>query len=367
DFAFGLYRTATPEENATEGWERVLDILDVSGDENLGGEHLLDLLAYEVVRAKCENPAPEKRLSTDINVQCPTGLHPFPNSELVFADTLEAHANTVNLREKLRPLWEEGTLADDQTNQISVTMSTSEGKTNNVTFDVDEDRLLDCLRQRIRKGVQAFFVTFKQAFKINVIQPQELHILLAGNSCKSPLVREMFEDVISNEPKLNKSEKVSVHYEMLVEDKEKSRDISSPTLKSGVALGLLRLIPGESTGIVERNIQDESPFLFTVGTFKNDFLEPTLPRNANYGEWLILSKVFRNGWTLLGYSDSPLAMENKIARTQCREHKINWGKDNFGRTIFIKAVNTHQAAIALGSEEDDLPDETTLHILNLKN
>ena len=37
DFAFGLYRTPTDEEADSEGWERVIDILDTSGDENLGG------------------------------------------------------------------------------------------------------------------------------------------------------------------------------------------------------------------------------------------------------------------------------------------------------------------------------------------
>jgi len=382
DFAFGLYRKPTAEESGSEGWERVLDILDVSGDENLGGEHLLDLLAYEVVRAKCGQTDASQRLPEGVTVLCPAGMRPFPGSELLFAESQDAHANMVSLREALRPLWEEGKLADDETGQMRVSLKAQGGAEVSVTFNVDEEALRLCLKQRIREGVLAFFTTFRQAFKLNEIRPQELHVLLAGNSCRSPLVREVFEDVIQTEIAPSESETVPVHYEMIpgavaggdaddgnaaVSGAAEAAGGIIPTLKTGVALGLLRLLPGEATGIVERNRKEESPFLFSVGTFSNDQLVPVLCRNAAYGEWMPLGKVFRNGWTLLGYSDSPLAMEKQIVRTQCRECRINWGAENFGRTIFIKAVGPYEAALALGpAGGEGAPDENTLRPLRLE-
>ncbi|WP_185702331.1 MULTISPECIES: hypothetical protein [unclassified Desulfovibrio] len=374
DFAFGLYRTATPEESGNDGWERVLDILDVSGDENLGGEHLLDLLAYEIIRTKATQAEKEKQMPEGVTVLCPTGMTPFPGSELLFAESREAHANMISLREALRPLWEEGKLPDEGTGQISV-MLQGQDKEENVTFSVDEDALRACLKDRIRQGVLAFFTTFRQAFKMHEIHPRELHVLLAGNSCRSPLVREVFEHFISTEVAPNESESVPVHYEMIPSAEEKHANQNaggsaigsngiSPTLKTGVTLGLLRLLPGEATGIVERNREEESPFLFSVGTFKNDLLVPVLHRNAEYGKWEPLGRVVRNGWTLLGYSDSPLAMEQQIPRTRCREHRIHWGAENFGRSIFIKAAGPGEAVLALGNEgsgdETDLDNAHTL-------
>lgn len=239
-------------------------------------------------------------------------------------------------------------------------------------------------RGRIREGVLAFFTTFRQAFKIHEIRPRELHILLAGNSCRSPLVREVFDDVIRTEVTPNESETVLVHYEMLpgrgeYDKKEKDEGTPAgaprngdtpltPTLKTGVALGLLRLLPGEATGIVERNRSEESPFLYSVGMFKNERLMPVLRRNAVYGEWQLLGKVFRNGWTLIGYSDSPLAMEEQAARTRCRERRINWGTENFGRTIYIRAVGPNSAELALGAPGDeDGVDATSVHTFILEH
>lgn len=376
DFAFGLYRTAGPGENENEGWETVLDILDVSGDEYLGGEHLLDLAAWHVIR---DNAA--ALLAAGIPFLCPAGLSPFDGSELLFTESTEAQANTVVLREAMRPLWEEGRFADDETGTLSLNLLAREGKdANGISLRVDADALRSQLKERIRQGVRAFFTTFRQAFKMHDLRPETLHVLLAGNSCRSPLVQDVFEENI-REILPEEHERIRIHRELLPGGENGAGDALvdtpgdglRPTLKTGVAIGMLHVLPGEPTGIVERNRRDaESPFLFTVGVFRADILQPVLERNAAYGQWQRLpQKVVRSGVTKIGYSPSPLALEGEIRRTQCRERNIEWGTDLFGRRICLRADDPHHISMALevadsSGEGDILVDETTLRSLELR-
>jgi len=376
DFAFGLYRKPTAEEKGANNWSRVLDILDVSGDENLGGEHLLELMAYELFHGEPKNC--QTCLKADVAVTLPPSRQVFDGSELLFTnDTREARANTVTLCEMLRPLWEKGCLADDDTGLLEANLQDREGKSVKISLKVDADKLRACLKARINKGVSAFFTAFAQAFKMNGIRPQQLHVLLAGNSCRSPLVRECFEEnlktVVPTERKT-----VTIHYEMLPGGKrdaalrqgagEIAPDGSiPPTLKTGVALGLLRLLRGESTGVVERNRKEESPFLFTVGTFEEDRLVPVIQRNAMYGEWVRADKVYREGVSILGYSASPLAMEKGMSRAECRPLRFDWGEENFGKSVFLKASGPREIVAAIGEESADTPDVSTAQTRTLTN
>lgn len=376
DFSFGLYRTAGPGENENEGWETVLDILDVSGDEYLGGEHLLDLAAWHVIR---DNAA--ALLAAGIPFLCPAGLSPFDGSELLFTESTEAQANTVVLREAMRPLWEEGRFADDETGTLSLNLLAREGKdANGISLRVDAEALRSQLKERIRQGVRAFFTTFRQAFKMHDLRPETLHVLLAGNSCRSPLVQDVFEENI-REILPEEHERIRIHRELLPGGEnvagdalaDASGDGLRPTLKTGVAIGMLHVLPGEPTGMVERNRRDaESPFLFTVGVFRADILQPVLERNAAYGQWQRLpQKVVRSGVTKIGYSPSPLALEGEIRRTQCRERNIEWGTELFGRRICLRADDPHHISVALevadsSGEGDILVDETTLRSLELR-
>ncbi len=396
DFAFGLYRFATPEENEDEGWENVLDILDVAGDEQLGGEHLLDLAAYEVLRDNAET-----LLHEGIPFLCPHGLPPFTGSELLFTESATAQANMVTLREALRPLWEEGRLENADTGTATLNLFSRSGDVSSPELKLDEKKLCACLRKRIFGGVQAFFSTFRQAFSTHSLLPERLHILLAGNSCRSPLVREIFEEIIGELLSEEQRERIVIHRDLLPdaaaeespepslpeqnkgneEDPEEAENDTpaasdadlQPTLKTGVAIGLLYVLPGETTGLVERNRRTgESPFLFTVGLFHADVLHPVLTRNAPYGQWLRLpQKVVRSGITKLGYSSSPLALEQKIRRTQCREVNLEWGAEQFGRRICLRADDPHHVSVALETPDSTgkgavQADETTLRVIELR-
>lgn len=62
----------------------------------------------------------------------------------------------------------------------------------------------------------------------------------------------------------------------------------APTTKTGVALGLLRLAPGENTLLVNhiaRKHDGEAPFAWFVGRLRQGYFAPVLSPGAEYGAW----------------------------------------------------------------------------------
>ena len=362
DFSFGIYRTATPQEVEDCGWEDVLEILDSAGDKDLGGEHLLLLLAREVIKnnsatllaGKASSASGDSTTGIPIPFALPEGSH-YHGSELLLDTTAIAQSNTTKLCEALRPLWEEGSLGEQGTGQLELTLWNRDGKdVPGFPLTVDEEQLTDTLHQRIAHGVDTFFTAFRQAFKANGIAPKEFHILMAGNSCRSSLVKKAFLDQIET---IVGAEKDIIHlHDPLLPDND---NLDAPTLKTGVAIGLLKMAPGESMGVVERHsTTKESPFRFCVGRFREGKLKPTLQRNASYGEWKQLGKVLQHGQEVLGYSLSPEAIEESISSQDCYNLRHSWGINNAGRLVFMSACTPSSIELALGESADNIDQST---------
>ena len=369
DFSFGVYRKAKPQEVEDCGWEDVLEILDSAGDKDLGGEHLLLLLAREVIKNNSDallagnapNASGAQAKNAPIPFTLPEGSH-YHGSELLLDTTAIAQSNTTKLCEALRPLWEEGSLGQEATGQLELTLWNRDGQdVPGFPLIVDEEQLNAALHQRITQGVQAFFTAFRQAFKANNIAPNEFHILMAGNSCRSNLVKSAFNEQIEA---IVGTEKEIIHlHEPLLPDND---NLDAPTLKTGVAIGLLKMAPGESMGVVERHsTAEESPFRFCVGRFREGKLKPTLLRNAPYGEWKQLGKVLQHGQEVLGYSLSPDAIEEKITSQDCYNLRHSWGTNNAGRLVFMSACTPGSIELALGESAENI-DQSTRKRFELK-
>lgn len=346
DFSFGVYRLPTAEEEGDYGWEQVLDILDSSGDENLGGEHLVQQLAFSVIKNNVS-----VLLENNIAFTKPVEYEAFSGDELLFSYSGAARTNMAKLCEKLRPVWENGELDNDEAEKgiISETFISSSGEVKaNIPLKIDLEELRQVLAKRIEKGVEAFFTTFRQAFKRHNISPQSLHIVLAGNSCKSPYVQEAFEQkraaIIKNE---NSSDNIIIHKPLLA-DPEKPESV---TLKTGVALGLLKTLDTEPVGIVVRHTSGKETFFnFTVGTLYEGKLKPVILRDTKYHEWKVFGKVFKHGKCKVLYSQSPMAIEGSLERERCTEETIDFGTENFGKIIMIQAISPYEAVLALSSD-----------------
>ena len=368
DFAFGIYRLPTEEEEDNEGWDDVVEVYDISGDENLGGEHLLELLAFSVINDNLES---FKNNAEKVFFECPIFLNPKEGTENIFINTDYAHVNLTLLKEKLRPLWENGSLETDGTDQVSISFYTENNSELSFLLAVDEEKLNALLLNRIQEGVNKFFLSLGQAFKRQSKLPENVNIILTGNSCKSPFVKQAFDNFkekLHSSSGLNEDSEVGYTIrEDLIPKEAQSQKANSDmvTLKTGVALGLLKLLPGRGTGYLtsfeEQDLSSngEAPFMYTLGIFKRGFLQPKVPSKVAYGQWVMVSKIFNSGVIILGYTKDPKASENLLAGDACQSIELDLGVENAQRFLFVKAVSPTKVAYTVADSIESIDEQQT--------
>ena len=364
DFAFGQYRQATEEENKAQGWEYVIDLIDATGLEDLGGEKLLGLLAHELVCANLPELARHK-----IPVAPQPGAVQSAGSERIFGDGILARANRTRLMEALRPLWEDGPGALDVQNEnilrISLqSLTLADGKPEEITATLALEKLAlqKILQERIAAGVKAFFTGFRQAFKFNSIAATEFHILLAGNSCRSPLVAGCFKNEISRI-----AENYNVNPERFILHKLLLPDDANPeglTLKTGVALGQLKTVPGESLGVNRILPEADEAFKYAFGHFRKGILKPVLNHYTAHGKWVEFGRVAESLRLIIAWSDSPLVIEEDICRGDPSLHeKVEiFDASEKGRIIFARITGQTGIELATADSREEIDEKNVRKI-----
>ncbi len=349
DFDFGLWK-----KSAKRRYDYTIESFGAGGDQYLGGENLLEMLAFEVFK---ENQAMmrEKGFTFTLAPKCTE----FLGSDSLLADSQEAEKNMHNLMEKIRPYWELQEREKKQTDESGVSDEVGEvitkmkiklashpegeairetmneilttyidesaedllGYLKNLAekWDIDifseEDEVLDfvvtlfdrvgkdhpneklqfskqrldeLIESRIAEGVNNFFsalmLSFQEA-RVKEAKNRNINILLAGNSCKSPVVRKVFGEVIAkHEQQIREKNHLTGSDEKFFElfpplgtedayKKMESRgitvyrdDFEKPTGKTGVAFGLVQCRAG---GTIERIVKEsdhnEIPFQYFLG------------------------------------------------------------------------------------------------------
>ena len=395
DFDYGFYRLPTNAE-VNEGWEHVLEHFGSSGDRYLGGENLLENLAYLVF---CANVDVCRK--HDIAFTQPLDALSFAGSELLITNTQAAYTNTNMMMSKLRPLWEKGVKNQDASGTTKVKLVNRQGVLVECDFKIKEQELIVWLEARIQKGLHNFFIGLKQAFtghgqknndeatasiKDKFSQrhqknqsnhttnlPKEIHILLAGNSSRSPIVLGLLgrlEDDVSK--KLYERTKkgladifgdslpdLEIHLPLNTDDKNPYK----PTAKTGVALGLLRLCPGESLYVINhaKSQSDDSPFHFYVGSIKLNKFSPALQRGSAYNQWIELGPI-RDRIAYLVYTTTPRASLGTMPRgdSELIEKKLSFAGDTTGHKVFARAISPHEVEICTAASLA----ETSAKVLN---
>lgn len=198
DFDFGI-------ENLTKKpFRYTIHRFAAGGDDHLGGENLLALMAYRVYRNNISVMRKPNLTQTSqdnqpkdrgvIPIVQPYGGETFGGSEGLVEDrnasSREARLNMRILQEKLRPWWEgkgKGE-SDDQT----WTLYDENGKPASVNLKVHYDKLQkEVVEKRIDQGISSFYAALCLALlpRVKDTDCSCIHILLAGNSCKSSIVR----------------------------------------------------------------------------------------------------------------------------------------------------------------------------------
>ena len=444
DFDFGLWK-----QSAKRRYDYTIENFGAGGDEYLGGENLLEMLAFEVFKAN-QKLMREKGYTFTLAPKCTE----FLGSDSLLADSQEAEKNMHNLMEKIRPYWEvsaknqdniaEGNneidyvinkiikaaashtrvtaienelqtiisnqkelneddsvvlayLADvidrygleiDETENDQIkfvlTLFDRDGKDNpNETLYFSQEKLDSIIESRIREGVNNFFSALLLSYQNDKVKkPTTVNILLAGNSCKSPVVKRVFEDVIADQERQVKErygikDDIGRLFEIFpplgTEEsykKMESRglnpsrdDFEKPTGKTGVAFGLIQCRAG---GSIERitniGIDDEIPFQYFIGwrskkkfvLFKDDAKLTKYRGKPDYNEWYKFieadDSVFDLYYTTLPECVSgELVVDGNAAvkRLRCEIDVVD--DDAF---VYIRAIDPHTLEYVVAKDDN---------------
>lgn len=349
DFDYGLLRWATTSEEA-KGYERVFEHLASEGDNHLGGENLLEHMVYESFK----NNLPvlrEKR----IQFTQPIDAQSFPGSEAFLAPTQAAQTNTVMLAAKLRDFLEKDKA--DLAPQIKLELIDANGNKQVCELVLDSKALDALLAVRIRGGVEVFLMGLARLVS-DLPTGAPIQILLAGNGSRSRHIKVLFDTKSDLWQELlaktfghgqddwsGEVPYIVVHPPLPMDEAHPH----APTSKTGVALGLLRLVPGENTLLLNHlhEVNDgQAPFAWFAGRMRRGRFEPVIAPSVKYGEWHALGPL-QQGVFNMYVSSSPRAhtglMEGDI---ELKKSRLDFPAAPDGALVFARAVKPHQLELA---------------------
>lgn len=137
DFDFGLWK-----QSAKGRYDYTIENFGAGGDEFLGGENLLEMLAFEIFK-KNQDLMREKGYTFTLAPKC----REFLGSDALLSDSQEAEKNMHNLMEVLRPYWEEykDAAEREEDRQIEIIVE----KIDQILVTVNDELELSNLRQKV--------------------------------------------------------------------------------------------------------------------------------------------------------------------------------------------------------------------------
>ncbi|WP_096018597.1 hypothetical protein [Campylobacter lanienae] len=307
DFDFGMWRTVDSRK-----FDYKIEHFGDGGDPTLGGENLLELLAFEIFK---DNKAAMKERNCSFS-KSELG-EDFGGSESIVKDSRESRKNTTILVEYIRPFWENigkiDEIAKDNRNisnilsgKINLQLMDNDSGLKPVDLEVDREKMEKILKYQISKGVKNFINSFKNvASKMDLkASKDKMCIFLGGNASRSALVVECFEEEIDKLPEEYKN-----NFEIFpalgtpeADEKKRQRglevthsdDFSKEiTCKTGVVFGLLDNRKGGKIQVFsEISAEDEAKFEFYIGCEKYEKFKLLVDRSDaefNKGEWKEIS------------------------------------------------------------------------------
>ena len=384
DFDFGVWRGASDEEYDKYNCDYVLECFGADSDVRLGGENILEMLAYHVFE-KNKKMAAEKKIACAL----PVDQIAFIGGEHLINNSQSANRNLTLLKEALRPLWEqhdnweENYCKENQGNggagkkeeYIELQMYDFNGKSvPNCRFEIDTQQLIDLIKKRIKKGVKAFFDCIEKSIlgnKTAQFASEKVYIFLAGNSCKSVFVKEIFEDMIKTYDKeyAQISDKEQERFELIaplstVEMEHKY----IPNAKTSVAYGLVKSRPGGKIYVkknYETDASEETKFKYYLGTDRRGRFQCKLAPMINdengesrtsYGVWHKFQGAGM-GVARIYYTEDPRAdsKAEKLEIDNIPFHEICFEPEE-DKYLFVRAVKPSVIEYTISESADDIGD-----------
>lgn len=353
DFDFGFWREARGAKEAR--YDYVIEHFGAGGDKYLGGENILELLAFEVFKSN-----KDVLLQNQIQFIQPPETEKFIGSETLIALSQEAKMNTKTLMEKLRPLWEgqEERLQEFNNGVLGVNIIDINGKQfANFQLKINKDEILKLIENRIKKGVINFFESLRLAFNNdNCSNVNQVNIFLAGNSSKSQIVSKLFGEEIErvkNEIKEtfhSNSEEFFKIYQPLGID---NLDLEEPNGKTGVAFGLIETRKSGSILVIDHNLKEDINFKYYLGLQKKKKFKTLIDRETEYNKWNMIIDASEKSFELF-YTTQPLASRNDldINDNSVKKMIISIDKIEENGFIFIRVIEPSAFEYVVANEED---------------
>ncbi|WP_120898740.1 hypothetical protein [Helicobacter pylori] len=287
DFDFGKW-----EKSANPKFFYKMTHFSSGGDKYLGGENLLELLAWETYAQNFQ-----ELIAKDIVIA-------KPNYDRIdtqrfgsfMQNSREARLNLQAIASTLRPFLEnldadiiEAIEENEEFNiegfekDFKTMLLDRNGVETECDLKVDCKEILSLLKDKIDDGVANFFAGFSKVMDENIDdQCRAFHIFLGGNASRSLLVKQAFENAKEKQlkdynQKTSKDDFTFILYEPLGTEKSDKQileltgeDVSNTpaylkaTCKTGVAFGLLESRP-KAGGIERPSISSNPVFKYDLG------------------------------------------------------------------------------------------------------
>ncbi|WQR83377.1 hypothetical protein KVE41_00305 [Helicobacter pylori] len=338
DFDFGKW-----EKSASPKFLYKMTHFSSGGDKYLGGENLLELLAWEVYAKNFQ-----ELKAKDIVIA-------KPNYDRIdtqrfgsfMQNSREARLNLQTIASQLRPFLEnldadiieaieenENFEIESFEKDLKAQLLDRNGVEADCDLKVDCKEPLNLLKDKINEGVANFFAGFSKVMAEDIDdQCRAFHIFLGGNASRSVLVKQAFENAKEKQlkdyqQKTSKDDFTFIIYEPLgTEESDKQileltgEDISKippylkPTCKTGVAFGLLESRP-KAGGIERPSISSNPVFKYDLGIEREGKFHAKIHRDSlKPNEYQIFqTKEEWGGFDELEirYSDKSLANTNTL-------------------------------------------------------
>ncbi|MGL4876082.1 MAG: hypothetical protein ACRC30_15695 [Clostridium sp.] len=371
DFDFGIWRE--PNGKKERRYDYVIEHFGSGSDRYLGGENLLELLAFNVFKENIE----ELR-TNGICFNKPVFCREFVGAEAIISTSEEARLNMRIVKEKLRPITErhEGYEGIYNKGVVGVNLYNDSGNSiANFQLKIDLEELEKILAERIEKGIRNFFESLMNVFNSGIEalnNVRKINIFLAGNSSKSELVESIFkkyieiqeeemknaigiEDIFSLYPPLGTEKAYKLMRERGIEVNED--ELEKPNGKTGVAFGLIECRKGGKIRVINHNANEEgeAKFKYYIGESKKKKLKTYITPKNEYNQWIPFIDAGEDTFELF-YTMLPEAEHNDLDIKETKKMKVVIENVDEEAEVFIRAISPTKIEYAVGME-DEINDE----------
>ncbi|MCQ2257361.1 MAG: hypothetical protein MJZ41_05115 [Bacteroidaceae bacterium] len=368
DFDFGVWSVSAKRKYNFE-----IQTFGGTGLAQMGGENLLEDLAFEIFRNN-----KEVLIKTENNKTYKYQFRKGPNSKSFLGDDIyvsnqspEADKNMHIMIEALRDYWEKSEEMLENSNDEEDVVSfkdlqfvdTNGSLKEGLDIKIKKSEIKQFFIDNIRDAILNFFSALDKVK--DKYSGSDVKIFLAGNSCKSPYVSQLFDEIIDtrddgNEyeifPPLGTEESIAII-------KKRGGDLEDlPTGKTGVAYGLIECRKGGKIDIGRAAIP-ETPvnenFAYYLGYEKmGKFI--LIPEDGGFGKlevgtWCEFMEVESEDDVVeIYYTDKPEATSNELPIKGIRQKTLKFEKATEDGYVYIRAIDPHTLEYVVS---DVMPDE----------